>query len=69
MDRARKRLRMWLIGMVLVAVVVGIFYYYYGVKGSENLSEGTLVRRSEEFRGAMLDTGSQSEQMGGINGI
>lgn len=43
MEKARKRLRVCLICMVLAAIVVGTLYYYYEVKGSNQISEGTLI--------------------------
>lgn len=43
MDDPRKKLRACLVCVVFVAVLVGIFYYYYGIRGNRS-SEGTLVR-------------------------
>lgn len=43
MEKARKRLRVCLICIVLAAIVVGMFYYYSDVKGNNRISEGTLI--------------------------
>lgn len=43
MDDPRKKLRACLICVVFLAVLVGIFYYYYGICGRKS-SEGTLVK-------------------------
>lgn len=46
MDDPRKKLRACLVCVVFVAVLVGIFYYYYGIRGNRS-SEGTLVREEQ----------------------
>lgn len=43
MEKTRKKLRILLICLVLAAVVIGIFYYYYNVKDVNHTSEGALV--------------------------
>lgn len=46
MEKTRKKLRILLICLVLAAVVIGIFYYYYNVKDVNHTSEGALVVRN-----------------------
>lgn len=46
MDDPRKKLRACLVCVVFVAVLVGLFYYYYGVCGGRS-SEDTLVKGEE----------------------
>ncbi|MGO5052673.1 hypothetical protein ACTQ6A_09170 [Lachnospiraceae bacterium LCP25S3_G4] len=43
MEHGRKKLRVCLICVVFLAIVVGLFYYYYDVQQSEMTGEGTLV--------------------------
>ena len=46
MTEAKRRLRVCLLCVVLLAIVVGMFYYYYEANVSETISEGTLVKES-----------------------
>lgn len=48
MDAARRKLRICLILVVLAAVVVGVIYYFTDVYGHDQVSEGTLVRKTQE---------------------
>lgn len=48
MEEARKRLRICLICVVAVAVIVGAVYYFHDIRGSRNISEGTLVMNEEK---------------------
>lgn len=43
MEDGRKKLRICLTCVVVAAIVIGIFYYYYGTSGSETVSEGALI--------------------------
>lgn len=43
-EKARKRLRICLIAVVLLAVVVGCVYYFGGFDDKKDVTEGTLVR-------------------------
>ena len=45
MEKAKRKVRVCLICVVMIAIVVGIFYYYYNELGNENFQrEGTLIR-------------------------
>lgn len=44
MEEARKKLRIFLFCVVIMAVLVGVIYYFTDVYGSQDISEGTLVR-------------------------
>ena len=43
MEKAKKRVRICLICVVIVAVVMGILYYYHGLEEGQAHMEGTLV--------------------------
>lgn len=43
MEKGRKRIHVFLICLVLLAVVVGLFYYYYEVQSEITSDEGTLI--------------------------
>ena len=43
MEKAKKRVRICLICVVVVAVVMGILYYYHGLEEGQAHMEGTLV--------------------------
>lgn len=47
MEKARRKLRIFLCMLVAAAVVVGVVYYFYEVKRQKDLSDGTLVRSWE----------------------
>lgn len=51
MEEARKKLRVCLIFVVILAILVGCIYYFSDVQGQGNVSEGTLVMAQEEGRG------------------
>ncbi len=44
MDEARKKLRLCLIFIVVLAVMIGVIYYFTDVYGQDKVSEGTLVK-------------------------
>lgn len=44
MERGRKAIRICLLCAVLVAIVVGLIYYYHQMEHSQSISEGTLVQ-------------------------
>ncbi|MEZ3486617.1 MAG: hypothetical protein K1W22_08510 [Lachnospiraceae bacterium] len=45
MERARRRIRVCLICVVMAAVIVGFIYYFNDVRDHGDMSEGTLVQR------------------------
>lgn len=45
MNKARRRLRVCLICVVMVAIVIGIFYYYH-VNRETTMNEGMLVTKN-----------------------
>lgn len=47
MDKARKRIRICLLCIVLSAVVIGLFYYYYDMQEQGAVNEGTLISNVE----------------------
>ena len=50
MEEVRKKIRIFLIGIVMTAVLVGMIYYFTDVYGSDIVSEGTLVMREADGR-------------------
>ena len=44
LEKARKRLRLCLIAVVLLAVVVGCLYYFGDFGKEQDVTEGTLVK-------------------------
>lgn len=44
MEEERRRLRIFLMCVVITAVLMGVIYYFTDVYGSSDVSEGTLVR-------------------------
>ena len=44
MEEAKRKLRIFLICVVMTAVLVGMIYYFTDVYGSKDVSEGTLVK-------------------------
>lgn len=47
MDEARKKLRICLIFVVVVAVIIGMIYCFSDRKDKNSVNEGTLVRQIE----------------------
>lgn len=43
MEKAKKRVRICLLCIVVLAIVVGILYYYHDLEEPEIQAEGTLV--------------------------
>ena len=43
MDRAKRRVRICLLCVVMLAIIVGILYYYHDLGDSGVKAEGTLV--------------------------
>jgi len=43
MEKSRRRLRICLFCVILMAIAIGIIYYFYDVRGGEKISEGTLI--------------------------
>lgn len=48
MEEARRKLRIFLICVVMTAVLVGVIYYFTDVYGTSTISEGTLVHHISE---------------------
>lgn len=48
MEEARRKLRIFLICVVMAAVLVGMIYYFTDVYGSQDVSEGTLVNAQDQ---------------------
>ena len=46
MERAKKRVRICLLCVVMIAVIMGILYYYHGLNEEGIQAEGTLVSAS-----------------------
>lgn len=44
MENGRRKIRICLFSIVLAAVVIGIFYYYYSGNSQVRSSEGTLIQ-------------------------
>ena len=44
MEKAKKRVRVCLLCVVIIAVVMGILYYYHGMNEDGLQAEGTLVK-------------------------
>ena len=44
MERAKRRVRICLLFVVIIAVVMGILYYYHGMNEDGVQAEGTLVK-------------------------
>lgn len=60
MDEARRKIRICLFCIVMIAVLMGVVYYMNDVKSGGNMEEGTLVRQditSVEIQ-SMQDTGA-----------
>ena len=49
LEKARKRLRICLIAVVLLAVVVGCLYYFGDFGKEQDVTEGTLVRKTQDM--------------------
>lgn len=43
MEKARKRIRICLLCVILIAVFVGGVYYFYSVSGNHDMTQGTLI--------------------------
>ena len=48
MEEAKRKLRIFLICVVMTAVLVGVIYYFTDVYGTSDVSEGTLVQYVSE---------------------
>ena len=46
MEKAKKRVRICLLCIVMLAVIMGILYYYHGLNEEQIQAEGTLVSAS-----------------------
>ena len=64
MEEARRKLRVFLICVVMAAVLIGVIYYFTDVYGSSDISEGTLVKVGEaEYQRANVDDVSLVENI------
>lgn len=64
MEEARRKLRVFLICVVMAAVLIGVIYYFTDVYGSSDVSEGTLVKAGEaEYQRANVDDVSLVENI------
>ena len=43
MGKGKKGIRICLFCVVLIAIVVGVFYYYYQMHGEQDDGKGTLI--------------------------
>lgn len=43
MEKSRRKIRICLVCIVLTAIVIGLFYYYYEMQGNAAVNEGTLI--------------------------
>ena len=50
MEEARRKLRVFLICVVLAAVLIGMIYYFTDVYGISDVSEGTLVKNCDYLK-------------------
>jgi len=48
MEEARRKLRIFLLCVVMSAVLIGVIYYFTDVYGTSDVSEGTLVQQISE---------------------
>ena len=53
LEKARKRLRICLIAVVLLAIVVGCLYYFGDFGKEQDVTEGTLVRETQDMESAI----------------
>ena len=51
LEKARKRLRICLIAVVLLAIVAGCAYYFGDFGKERDVTEGTLVRGAQDAQG------------------
>ncbi|MCI8797329.1 MAG: hypothetical protein HFG89_10825 [Dorea sp.] len=49
MDEARRKIRICLFCIVMIAALMGVVYYMNDVRGGSNMEEGTLVRQDISF--------------------
>ena len=61
LEKARKRLRICLIAVVLLAIVAGCAYYFGDFGKERDVTEGTLVK---EIQGTDADALSKTEDWG-----
>ena len=48
MEEVRRKLRVFLICVVMAAVLIGVIYYFTDIYGRPDVSEGTLVMNQSE---------------------
>lgn len=53
MEKGRKTVHFCLLFVVLVAIVVGMFYYYGQLQGQTSVNEGTLISKVESGLGKL----------------
>ena len=70
MDEARRKIRICLVCIVMIAVIVGIVYYMNDVMGSSDPDEGTLVRQDVSYTEEHAEGGGrQDESFAGVHGV
>ena len=71
MDEARRKIRICLVCIVMIAVIVGIVYYMNDVMGSSDPDEGTLVRQDVSYTEEHAEAGGgrQDESFAGVHGV
>ena len=71
MDEARRKIRICLVCIVMIALIVGIVYYMNDVMGSSDPDEGTLVRQDVSYteEHAEVGGGRQDESFAGVHGV
>jgi len=53
MEKSRKKIRICLFCVVVMAIVIGITYYFYDVRGATQISQGTLIARVGSWAGSL----------------
>lgn len=72
MDEARKKVRVCLLCVVAAAVIIGLVYYFRDVRGSGQVTDGTLVWQTESnvkpaTNGTMKDAGQAVARNENVN--
>lgn len=53
MNEARRKIRICLLFIVMIAALMGVVYYMNDVRDGNNMEEGTLVRQDVPFTDTM----------------
>lgn len=57
LEKARRRIRICLLCVVLSAAVVGMVYYFYNVQGKAGMTDGTLIAMIQNGWGRLMNYG------------